>query len=214
MRAGDNDAGRCLQIVQSLLQSRVFHNHAASLAVEKIANGLRLKLLDAALGRFLVDGHHQHGRFIRPYQIAQKHRGLGGFRRRNFRELCAEFIHAFAGGRDEFYIGELFLFEAEQVLRIGRAQIRFVHRNKHGNSMPAEFGKKLLLEVGPHTGLDDEHADIGASDSLARLLDALRAERANVIHSGRINKKDRPDGKQFHWLLDRIGRCARHRRHD
>ncbi len=48
----------------------------------------------------------------------------------------------------------------------------------------------------------------------ARLLDALRAERANVIHSGRIHKEDRPDGKQFHRLLHRIGGCARDLRHD
>ena len=80
--------------------------------------------------------------------------------------------------------------------------------------MRAEFGQKLLLEIGPHAGLGNEHADIGARDGLARLLDALRAERANVIHAGRVHKEHRPDGKQFHRLLDRIGGCARHLRHD
>ena len=79
---GDNELGWCFEPIQGVAQFALFHDHAIRIAVEQVADRLYLWQNQAALGRFLVNRHHQHGKFARANQIAENGRAVDKVRRR------------------------------------------------------------------------------------------------------------------------------------
>ena len=53
---------------------------------------------------------------------------------------------------------------------------------------PRRARLQLFLEFAPHASFSNQYADIGTSNCLTRLLDALRTKYSNIVHSGSIDK--------------------------
>ena len=58
--------------------------------------------------------------------------------------------------------------------------------------------------------MEEQQGDIRLIGRIPRTRDALAAQLADIIEAGRIDEHDRADARQFHCLVDRIGRRPRH----
>ena len=73
---GDHQPRWPVEPLQGALELPFFDHEGHGVGVEQVADGLDLGQDQAALGRLLVDGHHQHGQLSRSHQVAEDGRAL------------------------------------------------------------------------------------------------------------------------------------------
>ena len=102
LRIGHHQGRRAVQPAQGVAQLPLLDHQAIGVAVQQVADRLHLGHDQPALGRFHVDGHHQHGHLARRNQVGHQRRRAEEILGRRLNQRLAQFQHAAALGGDRF----------------------------------------------------------------------------------------------------------------
>ena len=94
LRVGDHQRRRAVQRVERVAQLALLDDQAVGVVVEQVADRLHLRQDQAALGRLLVDRHHQHDQLARAHEVAEQRGRVENVLRRGAHDRLAQRVEA------------------------------------------------------------------------------------------------------------------------
>ena len=180
--------------------------------VEQFADRLHLRQDQTSLRGARVDRRNEDHRVARTCEVAHERTvGSDAVLRETHHDRSELFeSRAFASAREDDGQSRFLPDGAVEIRRFVRA-VDDEHGGRAERAGALDDPLFLFVEGG---GRRDDERHVDPFEHRERTLDAGETEVSHVVHAGRVDEDDRPEGQKFAGFLDRIGRRARHVRDD